>query len=125
MQISGDFHRFVEAAVVTLSFVLALIASGHAILYKRDSRAAVLWTGFIWLMPLLGPVLYFMLGINRIRRRAVLLRGNLERYRTAPHATPCLPDELEPAACGKPPSERPGRGRASSGDSTLGPRKSH
>lgn len=56
----------------------ALFASGHAILYKRDTRATVLWVSFIWLAPLAGPICYLLLGINRIKRRAVLLR------RTAP-----------------------------------------
>ena len=30
-------------------------------------------SGVIWLLPLLGPVLYLVLGVNRIRRRAVSL----------------------------------------------------
>jgi cardiolipin synthase len=60
---------------VALTVVLALIASGHAILYKRDSRAAVSWVGLIWLVPVAGAVLYALLGVNRIRRRAVDLRS--------------------------------------------------
>ena len=51
----------------------ALLASVHALLNKRDSRAATLWLGLIWFLPLLGPVLYLALGVNRIRRRAVQL----------------------------------------------------
>jgi cardiolipin synthase A/B len=56
------------AAFFTL--LAALLASVHALLNKRDSRAAVLWLGFIWLMPLLGPILYLSLGVNRISRHA-------------------------------------------------------
>jgi cardiolipin synthase A/B len=81
--------------IAAVALVLSAVSSAHAVLYKRDSRAAMLWVGFIWLMPLAGAILYFMLGVNRIRRRAILLRGNMERYRTAPHAKPCPPDELE------------------------------
>ncbi len=55
------------------SFLAALLASAHALLHKRDSRAAVLWVGFIWLLPLLGAALYATLGVNRIRRRALAL----------------------------------------------------
>ena len=51
----------------------AIFASGHALLHKRDPRAAALWLGIIWLVPVLGPLLYITLGINRIRRRAVSL----------------------------------------------------
>jgi cardiolipin synthase A/B len=54
-------------------FLAALLASLHALLHKRDSRAATLWLGLIWFLPLLGPLLYLTLGVNRIRRRAVSL----------------------------------------------------
>jgi len=54
-------------------FLAALLASLHALLHKRDSRAATLWLGLIWFLPLLGPILYLTLGVNRIRRRAVSL----------------------------------------------------
>src|SRR5262249_23591772 len=84
------WHIFV--AVLTL--VLSLIASGHALLYKRDSRSAVSWVGFIWLVPLIGAVLYFILGVNRIQRRAVLLRGGMTRYRAESAGAACPPDQL-------------------------------
>ena len=58
-----------------LTLLLAVIASGHAVLYKRDSRAAVAWVGLIWLVPVLGAALYGMFGVNRIRRRAALQRA--------------------------------------------------
>ena len=51
----------------------SLLASAHALLNKRDTRAATLWIAFIWLMPAVGPLLYLALGINRIRRRALML----------------------------------------------------
>jgi cardiolipin synthase len=55
-------------------FLAALLASIHALLNKRDSRAATLWLGLIWFLPLIGPILYLSLGVNRIRRRAISLR---------------------------------------------------
>jgi cardiolipin synthase len=70
-------------AVVTL--LGAVAASVHAVLYKRDSRAAILWVGFIWLAPLAGSIFYLLFGINRIRRRATLLRG-AERRTIGPPA---------------------------------------
>lgn len=63
--------------VAGFSFLATLLASIHAVLYKRDSRAAALWLGFIWLLPAVGPVLYIALGINRIRRHALSLRAGL------------------------------------------------
>jgi cardiolipin synthase len=56
-----------------LHFAVAAVVSAHAILNKRDVRAAIGWTGLIWLAPLLGSLLYWLLGINRIRRRAARL----------------------------------------------------
>ncbi len=58
-----------------LTILLAVLASGHVVLYKRDSRAAVAWAGLIWLVPVLGAVLYLLFGINRVRRRAAWKRG--------------------------------------------------
>ncbi len=74
------FNLLVDAGhwlLLVVSTGLALTAAGHAVLYRRDSRAAVLWVGVIMLVPLVGATLYFILGINRIRRRAVLLRRGL------------------------------------------------
>ncbi|MGH7976981.1 MAG: phospholipase D-like domain-containing protein, partial [Limisphaerales bacterium] len=51
----------------------ALLASVHALLNKRDTRATTIWIGVVWLVPLFGPILYLALGVNRIRRRAVKL----------------------------------------------------
>ncbi len=81
--------NFWHYGVAALTLVISLIGSGHALLYKRDTRAAVLWVAFIWLAPLVGAVLYFILGVNRIRRRAVLLRGNLDRIRSNPSLAQC------------------------------------
>src|SRR5262245_53405898 len=78
--------------VLVLTLVLSLWASGHAVLYRRDTRAATMWVGFIWFAPLLGAVLYFILGINRIKRRAVLLRGGMETF-SAGHSVPHCPAE--------------------------------
>ncbi|MFT5430808.1 MAG: cardiolipin synthase [Myxococcota bacterium] len=58
-----------------LLVVLELSAASHALLYKRDSRAAIAWVGIILLVPLIGAFLYVTLGINRIRRKAQGLRA--------------------------------------------------
>ena len=57
-----------------LDVAVSLLASGHVILSKRDTRAAIGWIGLIWLSPLVGTVLYWLLGINRISRKARSLR---------------------------------------------------
>ncbi|MDD5140811.1 MAG: phospholipase D-like domain-containing protein [Verrucomicrobiales bacterium] len=68
-----DISRFWPHFVAGFDFIASALASCHALLHKRDSRATTLWIGVIWLMPVLGPVLYLALGVNRIRRRALSL----------------------------------------------------
>ena len=43
----GPWH-LVFAGVALL---LCIAASGTALLYKQDSRSAIGWVGFIWLVP--------------------------------------------------------------------------
>jgi cardiolipin synthase len=64
----------------------ALLASGHAVIYKRESRSAALWVVLIWVMPALGPILYLLMGVNRVQRRAARLRADTRRLRADPYA---------------------------------------
>ena len=57
-----------------MSVLLSVVVSAHVVLYKRDLRAAAGWFGVVWLLPVLGSVLYVLFGINRIRRRGQMLR---------------------------------------------------
>lgn len=57
-----------------LALGISVAASIHILLTKRDVRAASGWFVIVWLLPLLGAALYLMLGINRIRRKALRLR---------------------------------------------------
>jgi cardiolipin synthase len=70
----GNYVAAVLAVLLTVS------TAGHAILYKRDSRAAAGWVGLILLVPVVGAVLYVMLGVNRIRRRASEIRSAGPRF---------------------------------------------
>ncbi len=65
--------RFWPHLVAGFTLLAALFASIHALLHKRDSRAAMLWLGFIWFLPLFGSIFYLAFGVNRIRRRALSL----------------------------------------------------
>src|SRR5262245_8260681 len=87
-------HAAWHLVLAGLALVLSVIASAHAVLFKRDSRSAIAWVGFIWLVPLVGATLYFIFGVNRLRRQAALLRENLERYLAQPREQGCSPDEL-------------------------------
>jgi len=61
--------------VLGFHVMIALIASCHAVLTKDEPRSATGWVGLICLSPLVGAILYYLFGINRIRRSAVTLMG--------------------------------------------------
>lgn len=61
--------------IATVILIVSLSTTGHILLHKRDSRAAATWVGLVWLAPIIGAIFYFMLGVNRIRRRAKSLTG--------------------------------------------------
>jgi len=71
-----SFKSILPHIIGAFFIIIACIASAHVILNKRDTRAAVGWVGLIWLVPALGSLLYILLGINRIRRRAKGLRSS-------------------------------------------------
>lgn len=60
--------------VAVTAFVLAVAASAHLVMYKKDTRAAIGWIGVVLMVPIFGAVLYGVLGINRLQRRAINLR---------------------------------------------------
>lgn len=62
--------------LATVQVLSAVFASAHAVLHKRDVRAAIGWVGLIWLVPFFGSIFYGLFGINRIRRRASGLRSH-------------------------------------------------
>ena len=80
--------------VIVLDLAIALATSSHAVLYKRDARAAVAWVGFIWLVPFLGALLYVLLGVNRIRRRARSLRADRPHAKLPPNPFECSASEF-------------------------------
>jgi cardiolipin synthase len=75
----------VEIALGAAVLTAALFASGHAVIYKRESRSAALWVVLIWVMPALGPMLYLLMGVNRVQRRAARLRADMVRHRGDPY----------------------------------------
>ena len=56
-------HCFVSTAITI-----------HILLHKRNVRSAIGWIGLAWLSPFFGAVLYIAFGINRVQRRARILR---------------------------------------------------
>ena len=67
------YYKYWPHLAAGFDLLACLLASGHALLQKRDTRAATIWIGVIWFLPALGPLLYLAMGVNRIRRRAIKL----------------------------------------------------
>jgi cardiolipin synthase len=80
---------------VVLNLVIALVASSHVILHKSDTRAATAWVGLIWLVPFVGAILYVLLGINRIERRAKVLKSGGTHYNVPLDEAPRSPADLD------------------------------
>jgi len=70
-----EFFLLWPHLVAATALVLMVVASAHIVMYKKDTRAAIGWIGLVVLSPILGPIVYSVLGINRLQRRAVNLRG--------------------------------------------------
>lgn len=81
-----DFWWAFWPYLVTIIYVAAGVpAAVHAVLTKREVRAAIGWVGLILVNPLLGALLYLLFGVNRIHRKAKTLRADLWQPPT-PHA---------------------------------------
>jgi len=81
-----------QLALITAVVAADLLSSGHALINKRDSRSASIWVLLIWLLPGAGPLLYVLLGVNRVERRAAKLRGAMVRHRVKGLGS-CEPEE--------------------------------
>src|SRR5262245_5939155 len=86
--------QFLPLIVTIVAILFALPTSVHAILHKRDPRAAVSWSGLIWLVPIGGAVLYWMFGVNRVARRAGKLRRKRRSVDRRKPSTICTQEEL-------------------------------
>jgi len=74
-----------------INSVVAASCTYHIVTRKSDVRAAIGWTGLVWLTPLIGAALYAILGVNRLHRRAVDL-GMTVVAKDEPHL---LPQDIE------------------------------
>lgn len=56
--------------LLAVQSLLGVSAAWHALLNKRDSRAALAWMAVVLTLPIAGTLLYVLFGINRVRSRA-------------------------------------------------------
>ena len=60
----------VDIVLGAIFLVVAVLSAGHALLNKEDPRAALGWIAVCFALPVVGPLLYWLIGVNRIRTRA-------------------------------------------------------
>jgi cardiolipin synthase len=62
----------VSALLTGLWIAVTAAASFHILLNKRDPRGSALWLAITGLLPFVGPLLYWTLGINRVKRSSAV-----------------------------------------------------
>jgi cardiolipin synthase len=72
--LDDNVTALVGAAAAVAHVAIAGAVTVHVLLYKRSVGAAVSWIGIAWLSPFMGGLLYAIMGINRVKRRAQRLR---------------------------------------------------
>lgn len=83
--------------LILASMVVGLWAAGHVLIYKREPRSALGWVVLVLLLPVAGPLFYWILGINRVQtkarswqesgRRVMLTRSSLASSDDSPLAS--------------------------------------
>ena len=73
-----------QTLLALLYFALAASVTADVLLTRSDVRAAIGWIAAAWLSPILGGLLYFLFGINRVTRRALKLTRRRGRTETHP-----------------------------------------
>jgi cardiolipin synthase len=66
---------YTAIALSIVHFALAVAVTLHVLAHNRNPGSAVSWIGLAWLSPVVGSLLYVLLGVNRVRRRARSLSG--------------------------------------------------
>jgi len=91
-------HLLWSLLVLALA-LLAILSAGHALINKRDPRSALGWIMTCMALPLLGPLCYWGMGVNRIYSRARRWQreagpAHSRRMRERPQPPAPLPAEL-------------------------------
>jgi cardiolipin synthase len=71
---------------------IAVGVTVHILLYKRNIGTSISWMGIAWLSPFIGGALYFALGVNRVKRRAMRLRRERSHHFLVDEVAPDAPE---------------------------------
>lgn len=74
MQIFEELVEWIYIHWVTIIVIshisLSLLTSVHVLLFKENERTSLAWIGLVILSPVVGSLVYWLFGINRIKRSA-------------------------------------------------------
>ncbi|UFS71806.1 cardiolipin synthase [Geomonas sp. RF6] len=92
------YYLFYILLALALAF-FSIVSAGHALINKRDPRSSVGWIITCLVFPLVGPLAYWGMGVNRIysRARRWHRRGKPAprlQHPEAPQVVAPLPEEL-------------------------------
>lgn len=65
-----NIYIIISLLLTLLAGAAAVTASYHVLMTKRDSRSALAWVAFCVILPIIGPTVYLMFGINRVSKAA-------------------------------------------------------
>jgi cardiolipin synthase len=71
---------------------IASAVTVHVLLYKRNIGTSISWMGIAWLSPFIGGLLYYALGVKRVKRRAMRLRRERSHMFLVEEVSPDAPD---------------------------------
>jgi cardiolipin synthase len=80
---------YINWTVVGLGVAISLFAAIHVLLHHRKPQATFTWVAVCLMWPLVGAILYFMFGNNRVVTRAKRLHGSVE-VPTVIHSTSAI-----------------------------------
>lgn len=92
MTSTGELFWLIGEFAAVMHIAIASAVTVHVLLYKRNVGAAVSWIGIAWLSPLIGGMLYAIVGINRVKRRA----KRLLRTRSQPAIAEAASADISP-----------------------------
>lgn len=96
----GDGMQSAWLYLLTLvGLAMTLATAVHILLKKNDTRSATGWLGLVWFSPLLGVCLYWLLGVNRIKRLAKIRYASREILPLADAGAAVSVSYVEKAVC--------------------------
>ena len=92
MTLTGELLWLIGEFAAVMHIAIAGAVTVHVLLYKRNVGAAVSWIGIAWLSPFIGGILYAIMGITRVKRRA----KRLLRARSQPAIAEAASADMSP-----------------------------